>query len=192
MKKSLLNIIKILLLLAAFIYALWIFLPYREVGKFAMSLAHKQLNARGMRLNWSDVSGESDGFTVSNLALNGTVNLSLSSITIRPRILASILSLAAVCDISFKGGNLRLGAIYNFGDGRFLLTAGRNEILLEQLRTNGDFAINGYITFSPANMRIGRANAQLNVPDEFANNLNMLRNFLPLVQEGGRWYLRRN
>ena len=72
-----------------------------------------------------------------------------------------------------------------------MLTAGRNEILLEQLRTNGDFAVNGYITFSPANMRIGRSDAQLNVPEEFANNLNMLRNFLPLVQEGDRWYLRR-
>lgn len=191
MKRSLINIIKILLLLAGFVYALWVFLPYREVGNFVMSLAHSQLNSRGMRVNWSDVSGESDGFTVSNLTLNGVVNLSFSSITIRPRILASILSLGAVADINFKAANMRLGQNFNFGDGRFLLTAGRREILLEQLRTNGDFAINGYLTIDPARARIGRADAQLNFPKEFADNLNLVKNFLPLVQEGERWYLRR-
>ena len=72
-----------------------------------------------------------------------------------------------------------------------MLTAGRREILLEQLRTNGDFAINGYLTIDPARARIGRADAQLNFPKEFADNLNLVKNFLPLVQEGERWYLRR-
>ena len=191
MKRLILNIIKILLLLTGFIYALWVFMPYREIGKLAMSAAHSQLEKRGMRLAYSDVTGEDDGFTVNNLALNGAVNLSFSSITIRPRILSSILSLGFVSNISFKGLNIQVGQVMNFGDGRVLLTAGLNGILLEQLRTNGDFAVNGYLTIDPARMRIGQAEARLNVPEEFSRNMEMLKNFLPLVQDGGRWYLRR-
>ena len=191
MKRLVINIVKILLLLTGFLYALWVFMPYREMGKLAMSIAHSQLEKRGMRLAYSDVTGENDGFTVNNLALNGAVNLSFSSITIRPRILSSILSLGLVSNISFKGLNIQVGHVMNFGDGGFLLTAGLGGILLEQLRTNGDFALNGYLSLDLAKMRIARAEARLNVPEEFEKNLETMKNFLPLVKEGGRWYLRR-
>ena len=191
MKRLVINIVKILLLLTGFVYALWVFMPYREMGKLAMSIAHSQLEKRGMRLAYSDVTGEKDGFTVNNLALNGAVNLSFSSITIRPRILSSILSLGLVSNISFKGLNIQVGQVMNFGDGGFLLTAGLGGILLEQLRTNGDFALNGYLSLDLAKMRIARAEARLNVPEEFEKNLETMKNFLPLVKEGGRWYLRR-
>ena len=191
MKRLVINIVKILLLLTGFVYALWVFMPYREMGKLAMSIAHSQLEKRGMRLAYSDVTGEKDGFTVNNLALNGAVNLSFSSITIRPRILSSILSLGLVSNISFKGLNIQVGQVMNFGDGGFLLTAGLGGILLEQLRTNGDFALNGYLSLDLARMRIARAEARLNVPEEFEKNLETMKNFLPLVKEGGRWYLRR-
>ena len=191
MKRLVINIVKILLLLTGFLYALWVFMPYREMGKLAMSIAHSQLEKRGMRLAYSDVTGEKDGFTVNNLALNGAVNLSFSSITIRPRILSSILSLGLVSNISFKGLNIQVGQVMNFGDGGFLLTAGLGGILLEQLRTNGDFALNGYLSLDLAKMRIARAEARLNVPEEFEKNLETMKNFLPLVKEGGRWYLRR-
>lgn len=191
MKRLVINIVKILLLLTGFLYALWVFMPYREVGKLAMSIAHSQLERRGMRLAYSDVTGAQDGFTVNNLALNGAVNLSFGSVTIRPRILSSILSLGLVSNISFKGLNIQVGQVMNFGDGGVLLTAGLGGILLEQLRTNGDFALNGYLSLDPAKMRIVRAEARLNVPEEFEKNLDMMKNFLPLVKEGGRWYLRR-
>lgn len=191
MKRSIINIIKIFLLISGFICALWFFMPWREAGTFAMSAAYSRLGQRGMRLNYSDVSGESDGFTVHNMTLNGMANIAFTSFTVRPRILSSILSFAPVCDISFNGGSLQLGQVMNFGNGGFLLTAGRNDVLIENLRTNGDFSLNGYITFNLGNMRINRADARLDVPESFASNMDMLRNFLPLEQEGGRWYLRR-
>ena len=71
------------------------------------------------------------------------------------------------------------------------MTAGRGEVLLENLRTNGDFSLNGYLTVNTATMKLGRTEARLNVPDSFAQNMNMLKGFLPLVQDGDRWYLRR-
>lgn len=190
MKKSLIAITRILLFILGFSAALYMFIPWREAGKFAMSTAHTMLQRRGMRLNYSDVSGEEGGFTVHNLILSGMADVSLSSVTVKPEIIASILSLSPVCDITFKGGNMRLGQTMNFGDGGFLLTAG-HEILLENLRTNGDFRLNGYVTVDPSAMKIGRAEARLDVPEAFEQGMGMMRNFLPLVQEGDQWYLRR-
>lgn len=190
MKRSLINTIKILLLIIGFVCSLWYFMPWRETGKFAMSIAHSQLEARGMRLNYSDVSGEDGGFTVHNLTLSGMFNISFGSITIRPQILSSLLSLAPVCDVAFRGLGIQMGQIMSFGDGGFMLTAGR-EILLENLRSNGDFSLNGYITVDTSTMRIGRAECRFDIPESFVNNMTMLQSFLPLVGEGTRWNLRR-
>ena len=125
-----------------------------------------------------------------NVKLSGMANISLSSVTIKPELTASILSLAPVCRITFTGGNVRLGQTMNFGDGRLLLTAGR-EILLEDMKTNGEFSLDGYITIDTSTLRIGHADAKLTVPEEFSQNMNMMKNFLPIVEEGGTWYLRR-
>ena len=137
MKRSLIYLIKILLFIAAFCYAMYIFLPWDSLGRFAMSMAHNRLERQGMRLNYTDVNAEDGGFTVNNLTLNGAVNIALNSITIKPQLLASVLSFAPVCEINFTGAGVRFGQVLNFGDGGFLLTAGRNEILLENFIPEG-------------------------------------------------------
>lgn len=191
MKKTAINILRVILFVTGMISAMYIFFTWRDVAKFGMSIAYGQLNRMGMRMSYSDVSGEADGFTVNNLMLSGLTEISVSSVTIRPRLAASVLSLSPVCDISFRGASVRLGQRMNLGDGGFLLTLGRNEILLENLRTNGEFSLNGYLTVDRSNMKIGRADARIEVPEAFKSNMGMLRNFLPLTQEGNRWYLRR-
>ena len=193
MKRTLIITTKILIFLTGFTFAVYYFLDWGTVGKFAVSVGHSRLERTGMRMSYSDVTGtgEQDGFTVHNLILNGAANISFGSVTIRPRIVSSILSMAAVCDITFRNCSVRLGQSMNFGDGRFLLTAGRNEILLENLSTNGEFALNGYMSIDTGSMKIGRADARIDIPESFAGNMGMLQNFLPLVQEGDRWYLRR-
>ena len=190
MKKLITHTIRIILFTVGLIAALYIFMPWREAGRFAVYIAHNRLQRMGMRLNYSDVVGTEGGFTVNNLTLSGMANVSLSSVTVKPDIASSLLSIAPVCDITFMGASVRLGQVMYFGDGGLLLTAGR-EIILEDLRTNGDFSLNGYITVDPSSMKIGRANARLDVPEAFSSNMGMLRNFLPLVQEGDTWYLRR-
>ncbi|MBQ7592983.1 MAG: hypothetical protein IJU48_01365 [Synergistaceae bacterium] len=191
MKRSLINIFKILLFIIGFLYALYAFMEWQEVGKFAMSTAHSYLARQGMRVNYSDVSGVSDGFTVHNLTLSGMVNISFNSVTIRPRFLASVMNLAPTAEISFKGGSVQIGQVINFGDGGFTLIARPSEIMLDQLRTNGEFGINGYMSINTASMKIGRANARLNVPEEFLPNMEMMMNFLPLMRAGDTWYLQR-
>ena len=191
MKRTLTITAKILIFLIGFIFAVYHFADWRSIGKFAVSMAHSRLERNGMRMGYSDVSGEEDGFTIDNLTLNGAANVSFGSITIRPRIIPSILSMSAVCDITFRNCSVRLGQSMNFGDGRVLLTAGRNEILLENLRTNGDFALNGYLSIDTGSMKIGRADARIDVPESFEGNMGMIQNFLPLVREGDKWYIRR-
>ena len=184
------NTFRIILFIVGFIAALYIFMPWREAGKLAVYVAHSRLQRLGMRLNYSDVVGTDGGFTVQNLTLSGMANITLSSVTIQPNIASSLLSIAPVCYITFKGAGVRLGQMMTFGDGSFLLTAGR-EINLEDMQTNGEFSLRGDITIDPSSMRIVRANARLGLPEAFSQNIGILRNFLPLVQEGDSWYLRR-
>ncbi len=192
MRKIFFNTLKVLLFIIGFCAALWYFLPYREVGRVLMSVAHSQLAQRGMNLAYSDITDEPDGFTINNLALEVPVNVSFSSLTIRPRLLSSLLSLAGVCNIDFRSCNITFGQRLNIGDGHFLMTATPSEILLEDLRTNGDFRVNGYLTINTSTMKIGQAEARVNVPEDFAVGLNLLKNFLPLEQDNnGQWYLRR-
>ena len=193
MRKIFLNTAKVLLFIVGFTAALWYFLPYSEVGRVLMTIAHSKLSEQGMRLAYSDITDEPDGFTINNLALEGRFNISFSSLTIRPRLLSSLLSLAGVCNIDFRSCNITLGQRLNIGDGHFLMTATPSEVLLEDLRTNGDFRINGYLTVNTSTMKIGQAEARINVPEEFAAGLNLLKSFLPLEQDkNGQWYLRRH
>ncbi len=191
MKRTLTNTAKVFIFLIGFIFAVYHFTDWGSIGKFAVSLMHSRLERMNMRMEYSDVSEEEDGFTIGNLTLNGTANVSFNGITIRPRILSSILSLSAVSDINFRGLSIRLGQSMNFGDGELLLTASGNEILFENLRTNGEFALNGYMSIDTGTMRIGRAEARIDVPESFKGNMGMLQNFMPLVQEGNHWYIRR-
>ena len=46
------------------------------------------------------------------------------------------------------------------------------------------------MTIDVSAMRIGRAEAKLNIPETF-QGMQFMRSMLPLVQEGGTWYLRR-
>ena len=192
MKKYLFWILRILIFLIAFLFALWIFMPWREVGSSLMSFGHGILLRNGMRMNYSDVTGEADGFNVNNLSLEGMMNISFNSVRIRPKIIESVLSFGGVCDIEFTGCNILMGQKFNIGDGRLLLTAWPKEIFLGDLSTTGDIKINGYLSINLSNMKIGRADASLTVPENIASGFNVLKNFLPLEQDkNGQWYLRR-
>ncbi|MBR1673033.1 MAG: hypothetical protein IJ702_08900, partial [Fretibacterium sp.] len=189
--KALLLLLKTALLIAGFCAALWVFMPWREAGMAALSLGASGLEGKGMRLDFSDVEGEEGGFTVNGLSVGGFVNFSFASLTLRPQLLASLMSLAPVCEMEFRGGSMMMGQKMNLGDGGFLLTAAPSEVLLEGLHADGDFVLEGFLTIDPARMKIGRAEAEMKVPASFEGNMDTLKNFLPLVKEGNRWFLRR-
>ena len=161
-------------------------------------LAHLLTNAKnkgieqGMRLGFSGVDAVEGGFAVRDLSLGGLLNVSFQMLILRPQPLMSVLNLAPACEVEFQGGVVTMGQPLSLGDGSFLLTASPREVLLERLRTNGDFALQGFLTVDLNSMKIGRAEAALRVPASFEGNMGTLQNFLPLVREGnGNWFLRR-
>ena len=191
--KLLKRALKALILLAGFLTALWLFMPWREVGAFAMSLAASRMERQGMTLTYRGVEASQGGFTVRDVSLSGFTRFSCESLTLRPELLASLAVLAPVCEVAFTDGRLTIGQPMAFGDGGFVVTASPREVLFEKLRTNGDFRVLGFMTIDPERMKIGRAEAELIVPESFEENMRTLGNFLPLVKEGdGRWFLRRS
>ena len=192
MKRPLVILFRTLLFLAAFGVVLWLFMPWREVGTAALSLGAPVLEKQGVRLGFSGVSAADGGFTVNDLSVGGLLSLSFRSITIRPQFLMSVMNLALVCEVEFKGWTATIGQPISLGDGGFLLTASSHEVMLERLKTDGDFSILGFLSFDLDKMRIGRADAALKVPASFEENMGTLQGFLPLVREGnGNWFLRR-
>lgn len=185
--------LRALILLAGFLAALWAFMPWREVGSFAMALAASRMERQGMILTYSGVEDAQGGFSVRDVTLSGFTRFACDSLTLRPGLLASLAALAPVCEVSFTKGSLTMGQPMTFGDGGFVVTASPHEVLFEGLRTDGDFRIRGFMTIDPGRMKIGRAEAELLVPEAFEENMETLRNFLPLEKEGGgRWFLRRS
>ena len=73
MKKTLKIFFKIVLFIAAFGVALWVFIPWREVGTAAFSIGAGMLEKQGVRLNFSGVDAVDGGFTVRDLSLAGVI-----------------------------------------------------------------------------------------------------------------------
>ena len=175
--KLLKRALKALILLAGFLTALWLFMPWREVGAFAMSLAASRMERQGMTLTYRGVEASQGGFTVRDVSLSGFTRFSCESLTLRPELLASLAVLAPVCEVAFTDGRLTMGQPMAFGDGGFVVTASPREVLFEKLRTNGDFRVLGFMTIDPERMKIGRAEAELIVPESFEENMRTLGNF---------------
>lgn len=190
MRRTIVLMTKVIIFTVFFLGAYYLSFSWESAGKFAVSIAHDTLQKRGMRLNYSDISGTDGGFTVNNLSVSGMTDITVSSITVKPEIMTSILTLSPVCRITFKGANVRMGMTMGFGDGGFLLTYGR-EIMLEDLRTDGEISVDGYMTIDTTTMKIGHAEAKLNIPESLSQGMGMMKNFLPIVQDGGTWYIRR-
>lgn len=182
---------KVIIFLAAFIAVLIVCFPKEEAGSFVMSVAAKQLSPRGIRIEYSDVRGAPGGIIVNNLKLSGGVNVRFREVMLRPEFMGSILGLAPMCYVEFKGCSVQIGTVLTLGDGHVMVRARMDEIELEDMRTNGELGINGSLAVSPSTQKITHAQARVNVPEALEPHMGLLQSLLPLVQDNGRWYLRR-
>ena len=204
MKKILKFFLKGLLFIAGFAVAAWIFMPWKQVGEGALLWGSARLQAPSS-LTYSTVKGTSGGFVIEDLKamrVNGLADITFRTLSVRPSLLATLANMAPTCRISFTGnaiGEIAVTPLKKIpgiavGNGRFSVSAGRKEILLDDLRSDGDLAMNGALLLDLAAERpIRWADVALNVKSEaFEKELPALQNFLPLQQEApGRWYLRR-
>lgn len=201
-------LLKGLVFVVGILLAVWFFMPWQQVGEYALLRAAQQLKAPAA-ITYAAVDGVSGGFIVKDLdvrGLMGMVNLSCKTLKITPDLFASVMGVAPTCHIAFTGNALgeitilrkKIPAIY-IGDGGVTISLGRREILLEGLRSNGDLSMNGVLALAPrADRVIAWSDVMLNVKSEaFEKELPSLQQALglPLQQESpgkpGQWVLRR-
>lgn len=183
--------LRTLVLLAGFASSLWFFMPWKEVGEFVLASASGRMSPR-WALSYAAVESAGSGFTVKELSVKGLVKCSFGSVTFRPNLIATLLNRAPTGGVVFSDGNVFFGQPVRLGDGQVSVVLDPQEILLEQVHTNGDFAVRGLIGIDPKSARISRAEAAIQVTEALEPNLNSLKSLLPLEQEtSGRWVLRR-
>ena len=195
--KAIRLVLKGLIFFAAFMAAVWIFMPWKQVGEFALNIAEEELGKRGMSLSYGSVEKAKSGFRVNNLTIDGLMKFSFDSFTFEPSAVESLLNTGPTAHISFRRGEvaakppLRLVPMA-FGNGRAAAVVTPGEIVIEDLFTDGEFAISGVLTIDLTEMRIGRADAPIRVADAIESNMQSFSLLLPLEQEGpGNWRLRR-
>ncbi|MDR1649879.1 MAG: hypothetical protein LBR71_06420 [Synergistaceae bacterium] len=191
-----------LVFLAGAAAAVWIFMPWKQVGEGALLFVSRRLPPSSP-LSYSTVKSVPGGFSVENLGVSrlaGMADVSCRTLTVVPDLVGSLLNLAPTCRVTFLGASLEEIAVtplkklpgIGLGDGRVTVVAGGREIFLDGLRTGGELAMNGILLFNPSTMRIVRSDVALNVRSEpFENEvLPFLKNMLPLRREApGNWRL---
>ena len=188
-------LLKTFVFFVGLVIAAWIFMPWKQVGEYAFSKAAAGTAGSGTPLSFSEVETADSGFTVSDVSVGGFMKASFRSVTFRPDLLGTLLNMAPTCRVSFAGGEMvMMSSPIRFGNGRFLAVATPKEIFLDELRTDGEFSISGFLGINPVQKRISRAEAAIKTSEALESSMEFLKNgnILPLVQDGpGRWFLRR-
>lgn len=192
MKKTVKRLSRIVLFLAAFGVAAYWAMPWGQVGEYIFSNMAKKMSQQGSSLSYTSVSASGNGFTVEDVAAKGLIKFSFKSLTVTPDLLGSLFNLAPTSRVSFTQGAFQMSQPLLLGNGRMTAMLRPDEIFLENLRTDGDFSVNGFVGIAPAQGRISRAEASIKVSENLESDMELLKGFLPLVKEAqGRWVLRR-
>ena len=188
------------------VLAAWFFMPWKQVGESVLLFAARWTSSR---IAYASVGGVPGGFSVQGLEVHGLlgmVDISFRTLTVTPDMASSLLNMTPTCRFAFTGGALgdiavtprkKIPGIF-LGNGRvaasFTDFTGE-KVLLEDLRTNGDLALNGTLLFAFSDAPfIRQADVMLAVNSApFERELSSLQMAfgLPLRQEAsGRWSLR--
>ena len=198
--------LKTLLFLVGVLMAVWIFLPWKQVGEYALAAAGRRLETPAS-ITWGTVNNVPGGFVIEDLKaqrLMGMGDVSFRTVTVVPDLMASLLGMSPTCQISFTDNTVSEIAVtplkkipgVALGNGSFIVSFSDQGILLDEVRSDGEIAMRGSLLLSPSSERlIGWAEVALDIKSEpFEKELPSLQMSLglPLQQDApGRWFLRR-
>ena len=198
------NFLKVLLFLVGLLLTGWWFMPWRQVGEAVLLTAGGRLPAPAS-LTYSTVGNARGGFVVNNLEIRnlvGMVDMHFDTVTIVPLTAASFLSMAPTGQVAFTGaiiGDIAVTPMRRIpgvapGNGRVVVSANRQGVFLDNLRTDGELSTRGSLLVAPSG-RITWADVVMDIRSEaFEENLSVIgpATGLPLQRDGpGRWSLRR-
>ena len=198
--------LKTLLFLVGVLMAVWIFLPWKQVGEYALVAAGRRLETPAS-ITWAAVNNVPGGFVIEDLKaqkLMGMGDVSFRTVTVVPDMMPSLLRMSPTCRISFTDNTVSEIAVtplkkipgVALGNGSFTVSFSDQGILLDEVRSDGEIAMRGSLLLSPSSERlIGWAEVALDIKSEpFEKELPSLQMSLglPLQQDApGRWFLRR-
>jgi hypothetical protein len=204
--KAIKLILKTLLFLLGILVSVWVFMPWKQVGEILLLEAGRQLKTPAS-LTWAAVGNAPGGFVVEDLKarkLMGMVDVSFGTLTIIPELMASLLAMSPTCRISFTDNAVSEiavtplkkipGVVLN--NGHVTVSLNNREILLDEVRSDGEISMRGSLLLSLSAERLIRwADVTLDVKSEpFEQELPSLQMSLglPLEQDSpGHWFLRR-
>ena len=193
-----------LLFLTGVLLAGWLFMPWRHVGETALLSMSRRLPAPAS-LTYSTVGNARNGFVINNLAIRnlmGMVDVYFSTLTVVPAVAGSLLGMAPSGHVAFTGaviGDVAVTPLRSIpgvapGNGRVVVSAGRQGVFLDNLRSDGELSTSGSLLIDQSG-RIAWADVAMDVRSSaFEENLSVIGGVtgLPFQREGpGRWSLRR-
>jgi hypothetical protein len=204
--KTIKILLKMLLFLVGFLVSVWIFMPWKQVGEVVLLAAMRQLETPAS-ITWAAVSNAPGGFVVEGLdarKLMGMVDVSFSTLTVVPDLIASSLAMSPTFQIAFTGNTVGEIAVtplkkipgIELGDGSLTVSLNSQGILMDKIRSDGEMSMRGLLALSPSAERLIRwADVTLDIKSEpFEKELPSLQMSLglPVQQDApGRWFLRR-
>ena len=191
-------LIKTLIFIVGALASLWIFMPWGEMGEYAVLSAEKTASSRGYNIQHSSVSGSWIGPSIlindfaSRMVLAGG---EFKTLRLSPSFIQSLIRFSPVMSVSFTGGKLSLpgGNDADLGSGRVEISLKNGILLLNNLRSTGELSFDGFATININSARIENADIMINSPERIESSLNSMSIMLPLTRESaGQWRLKRD
>ncbi len=186
---SVFSVFLVSLLLSSFF-----FFPWEQVGEYGIGLVSQSLARQGLPLTYDRIGVDGPflpDFVLTNAAVGNILgSLRVKEIVLHPRFVASLLSLGASAELSFRDAEIAFGkegrAALSAGSLTFLL--GRKSARVDVTETRGDIKIRGHVVMDPRTRRIVGANMEFGVTDLLDAKLGALKGIAPFEREKkGLW-----
>lgn len=183
--------------LVAFAVGLFIFAPWQTIGAYVMDVARTTASANGVYVHYDGYSAT--GTFVPTFSFRAMevetpmAMLSLTNVRVTARPLSSLLSMSAVCDVSFASGTVTVisGKEMSIASGGARLSLSRATAAASDVRMTGDVQMTGSLTFDMTSRRIVNSTISFTLPTEWDAMLQnpLLSRFIERDERGG-WRIR--
>jgi hypothetical protein len=192
-------LIKAFIFIIGVLVSLWIFMPWGEIGEYAVLSAERAAVSRGFTARHTSVSGTWNGPVikinnfVARMAMGGG---EFETLSVSPSIMKSLFQFSPVVSVSFTGGKLFLpgGKDAEMGTGKVEISLKNGILLLKDLSSTGELAFDGYVAYDINGGRVDNADLAIKSPESVEQALNLARTMMnnDLNEESkGLWRLKR-
>ncbi len=194
MRSSFRVVILIFMFLLFFFSFSWLFFPWEGAGSFVLGRVQDELQARGVYVNYEDLSRENVVDPVLVIKDTSIVylmgNLQVGVLKVSPDIVSSLLSLKPSLRVSLQEGIVFIGGEETgaFQNGEFMLRVLPGKMFVDKVSFTGDISASGDMVFDTSAGGIKSAALVFKVPEKLEVFLKALsRNRILNKNKSGEW-----